>query len=111
MIILTEKGKTMDDYIKREDAVRRIAVLIAAEAESDGYEDQPMENYIEYASEDLADIPSADVAPVVRCKDCVYYQDNNDGYPHDGCRWRSDETPDATDFCSFGEKKDEEGRQ
>ena len=54
----------MTDYIKREDAVRRIAVLIAAEAESDGYEDQPMENYIEYASEDLADIPSADVAPV-----------------------------------------------
>ena len=54
----------MDDYIKREDAVKRIAVLIAAEAESDGYEDQPMENYIEYASEDLADVPSADVAPV-----------------------------------------------
>ena len=54
----------MDDYIKREDAVRRIAVLIAAEAESDGCEDQPMDNYIEYASEDLADIPSADVAPV-----------------------------------------------
>ena len=49
---------------------------------------------------------AADVAEVVRCKDCIYYQDNNDGYPHDGCRWRSDETPDATDFCSFGERKD-----
>lgn len=54
----------MTDYIKREDAVRRIAVLMAAEAESDGCEDQPMDNYIEYAVEDLADIPSADVAPV-----------------------------------------------
>lgn len=54
----------MTDYIKREDAVRRIAVLMAAEAESDGCEDQPMDTYIEYASEDLADIPSADVAPV-----------------------------------------------
>lgn len=62
--VTVQKGKTMSDYIKREDAVRRIAVLIAAEAESDGCEDQPMENYIEYASEDLADIPSADVAPV-----------------------------------------------
>lgn len=62
----------MTDYIKREDAVRRVAVLIAAEAESDGCEDQPMDNYIEYALEDLADIPSADVAPVVRCKDCVH---------------------------------------
>ena len=54
----------MSDYIKREDAVRRIAVLMAAEAESDGCEDQPMDNYIEYASEDLADIPPADVVPV-----------------------------------------------
>ena len=54
----------MNDYIKREDAVRRIAVLMAAEAESYGCEDQPMDTYIEYASEDLADIPSADVAPV-----------------------------------------------
>lgn len=47
-----------------------------------------------------------DAVPVVRCKDCVYYQDNNNGYPHNECRWRSDETPDATDFCSFGERKD-----
>ena len=46
--------------------------------------------------------------PVVRCKDCIYYQDNNDGYPHDGCRWRSDETPDADDFCSFAERKNDE---
>ena len=50
--------------------------------------------------------PTIDAVPVVRCKDCVYYQDNNDGYPHDGCRWRSDETPDADDFCSFAERKD-----
>lgn len=51
---------------------------------------------------------AADVAEVVRCKDCVYYQDNNNGYPHNECRWRSDETPDATDFCSFAERKDNE---
>lgn len=44
--------------------------------------------------------------PLVRCKDCIYYQDNNNGYPHNECRWRADETPDATDFCSFGERKD-----
>ena len=50
--------------------------------------------------------PTIDAVPVVRCKDCVYYQDNNDGYPRDGCRWRSDETPDADDFCSFAERKD-----
>ena len=43
--------------------------------------------------------------PVVRCKDCKYWQDNNDGYPHEECRWWHGETPDANDFCSYGERK------
>lgn len=50
--------------------------------------------------------PTADVAPVVRCKDCEYWQDNNGGYPNEECRWREDETPDADDFCSYGKRKD-----
>ena len=93
-----------EEYIKREDAVRRIAVLIAAEAESDGYEDQPMENYIEYASEDLADIPSADVAPVVRCKDCKWFN-------RFGCAIEMvdfTDRPTENDYCSFAERKDNE---
>lgn len=51
---------------------------------------------------------AADVAPVVRCKDCRYWQDNNGGYPNKKCRWREDETPDADDFCSYGERKEDE---
>lgn len=43
---------------------------------------------------------------VVRCKDCKYWQDNNDGYPHEECRWGHGETPDANDFCSYGERKE-----
>lgn len=31
--------------------------------------------------------PTADVTPVVLCRDCKYWQDNNDGYPHEECRW------------------------
>jgi hypothetical protein len=46
---------------------------------------------------------------IVRCKDCVYWQDNNGGYPHEECRWDKDETPDADDYCSFGEKIDGKG--
>ncbi len=42
---------------------------------------------------------------IVRCKDCVYWQDNNNGYPHEDCKWRQDETPDPDDFCSAGECK------
>ena len=47
-----------------------------------------------------------DVAPVVRCKDCKHWQDNNGGYPHEECRWGHGETPDANDFCSYGERRE-----
>ena len=50
-------------------------------------------------------LPAADVVPVVRCEDCKYWQDNNDGYPHEECRWGNGETPDGNDFCSHGERK------
>lgn len=49
--------------------------------------------------------PFKDVVSVVRCRDCIYWQDNNDGYPHIDCKWREDETPDPDDFCSAGERK------
>ena len=49
-----------------------------------------------------------DLVNVVRCKDCKYYQDNNNGYLHNECKWCQDETPDAEDFCSCGERKYEE---
>ena len=44
--------------------------------------------------------------PIVHCKDCKYYQDNNDGYPHEECRWGHGETPNEDDFCSYGERKE-----
>lgn len=50
--------------------------------------------------------PTADVVEVVLCKDCKYWQDNNGGYPHEECRWGKDETPDAGDYCSHGERKE-----
>ena len=50
--------------------------------------------------------PTVDAVEVVRCKDCKYWQDNNDGYPHEECRWGNGETPDPDDFCSYGERKE-----
>ena len=58
---------------------------------------------------DIDEAPTVDAGPVVRCRDCVYWQDNNGGYPHEECRWGKDETPDADDFCSYGERKDGDG--
>lgn len=48
-----------------------------------------------------------DMVEVVRCKDCRYWQDNNGGYPHPDCKWGNDETPDADDYCSCGERMKE----
>lgn len=46
---------------------------------------------------------------LIRCKNCVYWQDNNDGYPHKDCKWREDETSDPDDYCSAGERRDGNG--
>lgn len=52
--------------------------------------------------------PVEDVAKVVRCKDCAFYQDNNGGYPQQECRWGHGETPDPEDYCSYGERISED---
>lgn len=51
-----------------------------------------------------------DVAPVVRCKDCKWFADNNDGNWF-GC-WLfqtiqiiPEDTPKPDDYCSYGERK------
>lgn len=54
----------------------------------------------------ICNAPAVDAVAVVRCRECLYWQDNNGGYPHEDCRWGKGETPDADDFCSYGERKD-----
>lgn len=60
-----------------------------------------VESVLEYAEY----LPTVDAVPVTRCKDCKYWQDNNNGYPHEECRWGYGETPDENDFCSYGERR------
>ena len=64
-----------------------------------------------YAAEQLLDeIPAADVAPVVYCKDCKHYDMGvclkiySDGNAHPEA-WQSRK---PEDFCSYGERKDSE---
>ena len=82
-----------DEYIRREDA---LGALFAP-----GMCYAPMQLKI------IKDLPAADVVPVVRCKDCKYgdYDSKPDGAmvclrTKDGF-WRKE-----TDFCSYGERKD-----
>ena len=81
----------MAEYIKRDTAIR--AVMAAKWVDgSDGA----------MAMEIVASPPAADVAPVVRCKECkhlFYTMCAACGFlPHK-----------PNDFCSYGERKDEGG--
>lgn len=55
--------------------------------------------------------PTADVAPVVRCKDCKWFADNNGG-DWFGCQMfqvvliTPEDAPKPDDFCSYGELKE-----
>lgn len=58
----------------------------------------------------LEKAPTVDAAPVVRCKDCKWFADNNDGEWF-GC-WLfqtiqiiPEDAPKPEDFCSYGEPK------
>lgn len=59
----------------------------------------------------VRDVPTADVVPVVRCKDCKWFVDNNGGEWY-GCkmfqvvRITPEDAPKPDDFCSYGERKD-----
>lgn len=55
--------------------------------------------------------PIIDAVPVVRCKDCVHWDDDPDTYGADygpkGKCMKSFETMCADDFCSYGERKED----
>lgn len=110
-----EKGKTMTDYINREDAVRKIAYanahdLCAEYGQHFSLDKVNFESEIENATKFLSDIPSADVTPVVRCKDCKFAHMTYGGECKYCDAWESEESLylDGDFFCAFGERKDNE---
>lgn len=82
----------MAEYIKREvclsilRATANMAVLMDAAP------------YFEKAAQMLEKLPADDVAPVVRCKDCRKFKTY-------ACRMVAS---GYDDFCSYGERKDDE---
>ena len=88
----------MSDYIKRENAKRAVWGC----TRDTGIDEAPFE----YAEGLLKDVPSEDVAPVVRCKDCKHRAEWNGAYgcDLDGCY--GDRYTDG--FCDRAERKDDE---
>ena len=85
----------MTDYIKKEDAI---------ELAMDSYADLACEGDNHSFVEELKSIASADVAPVVRCKDCKWRNWETNGCDRHPCV----EPWFEKDFCSYGERRGEE---
>ena len=93
----------MAEYIKRETAVKA-----ANEWVSEACMAPVM--WVSRLLDKLQKVPAADVAPVVRCEDCVHWDDDPDTYGADdgpkGKCMKSFETMCADDFCSHGERRE-----
>lgn len=91
-----------------------MAEYITKKAAINAVESAPIELFQsewEEIEEAINTAPAADVAPVVRCKDCKWFVDNNGGEWY-GCkmfqvvRITPEDAPKPDDFCSYGERKD-----
>ena len=89
----------MDDYISRDAALTAL-------------QDSDLFNTTERQLRAIRELPAADVAEVVRCKDCKWFADNNGGEWY-GCkmfhvvRITPADAPKPDDFCSYGERREE----
>jgi len=87
----------MSDYIKREDAIDWIK---SEREENSAYGEA---EGLKIAEQLVKGMPSADVVEVVRCKDCIHYDEHT--------RWQCDkfgQSVNADDYCSYGERKEQE---
>ena len=92
------------DYIRRE-----AALFALRKAERGG--SMTALTQLERAYAEIREMPAADVAEVVRCKDCKWFADNNGGEWY-GCkmfhvvRITPEDAPKPDDFCSYGERRE-----
>lgn len=56
----------------------------------------------------IEDIPAADVAPVVRCKDCKWYVEDREFPPFCDNTICGMQHPNDETFCSYGERRDDD---
>lgn len=91
----------MAEYIKRDAIKARLEDLV-------GWCQDLRKPGLEQALAMLIEEPAADVAPVVRCKDCKHYDMGvclkiySDGNAHPEA-WQKRK---PEDFCAYGERKD-----
>ena len=106
-----------NDYIKREDAIKAFADYLTETAMEDlGIKHGKQilyELHCDDVSNILADIPSADVVEVVRCKDCKHNPKRTNDLAYGRCVCCCEDdwygyVPADDFFCGYGERKDNE---
>ena len=98
-----------DEYIKRDDTLKAMDTWDKFGCDGHGRLVPYTEEYVPYVKFDdmmraVEGQPSADVVEVVRCKDCKWFN-------RFGCAVEIvdfTDRPTENDYCSFGERKDEE---
>lgn len=105
----------MAEYIEREAAMLTPVLPKAYRQYQTGNLDDAYECGWDDALHNLKSLPAADVAPVVRCRDCRCFErqgEYNGGMPYGYCyHWDYEQgglpnMVDGSDFCSYGERKD-----
>lgn len=109
-----EKWKTIkNDYISRQDAIAALNGEIPLTKQKD------IDAVVEYLAERikrLKDLPAADVAEVVRCRDCKHFELDKpyviQGVPilgHEVCNvWGDGCKTDQNGFCFMAERRTDE---
>lgn len=106
----------MTDYIKRSDASRAMAKHMMDTALIDNPEASDRIEQWEgsIAAPVMSTVKAADVVEVVRCKDCIHYNEYASGEKiideEEVCdgwcmRWSGIENVNRHDYCSYGEEK------
>lgn len=101
----------MTDYIRR-DALREARNLaIRAYENANVFNADAIRKRLKPLLDAVVDTPAADVAEVVRCKDCELWDSDPDTYGKDtgpeGKCMKSFERMPADGFCSYGERREE----
>ena len=87
VIAITEKGKQMARYIDADALI-----------DSLGVEDRDL-----YCKLTIEDAPTADVKPIVRCKECIWWRDEDCTNPIGMF------LPEEDSFCSCATRRKENG--
>ena len=89
----------MSDLISREYAIREIQEGIS---ENNGDFETDTAHVIDF----LKVLPTVDAVPVIRCKDCKFWEQATEGSGR--CIESLYITAYSTDFCSYGERRTDE---